>query len=52
MSVPFPSPNARQVAPPSPACGKAPTKMFLEGGQCRVDRSAKVRSTKGEEVGG
>ncbi|KAL1724664.1 hypothetical protein EV714DRAFT_222624 [Schizophyllum commune] len=32
MSVPFPSPDARQVAPPSPPCGKASTKMFLEGG--------------------
>ncbi|KAL1749570.1 hypothetical protein FB107DRAFT_225251 [Schizophyllum commune] len=31
MGVPFPSPNPRGVAPPSPACGKAPTKMFLEG---------------------
>ncbi|KAI5892829.1 uncharacterized protein SCHCODRAFT_011173 [Schizophyllum commune H4-8] len=29
MSVPFPSPNARKVAPPSPACRKASTKMFL-----------------------
>ncbi|KAI5888658.1 uncharacterized protein SCHCODRAFT_02059559 [Schizophyllum commune H4-8] len=51
ISTPFPSPKARNVAPPLPECKKVLTSMFLEGCQRRVDRSAKVQLTKGEGVG-